>query len=144
MLLNQRGRCTTTSTCSHLYHHMLEHINGCTGTSYAVVGPCCNLIMGKVDKHMKFSINLSTQFFSFLFFLSSRWEKEREYESWVVCVRWTKRTICHEEKESTDTGIEFTFCIFRSSKLLVCWFHFHRLSPGVRPLFRVHPNMEGV
>ena len=66
-----------------------------------VARPCYNLTVGKVDEHMKLCLRFTnTKIYSLLHFLSRSQENEREYESWVNSVNWTKRKTSWRERES--------------------------------------------
>ena len=80
-----------------------------------------------------------TEDYSILQFLSCRRKKEREYESWVDRVSWT-RTTRHEEKERADT--DFGFSAGFSVGVRACFFT--GFASGVRPLFGPHTKMEAV
>ena len=64
-----------------VYHHVLECVNGCVATSFAVVRPWGNFAVGKVDENIKVCLSLqNTKVYSQQQFVSNRWKKEREYE----------------------------------------------------------------
>ena len=80
-----------------------ERVHACFTTSLVVVGPWCNLTVGKSDEHTKF-------------FLSSLTQKFIRYYNYKVVVERNKQCMktespalagqrkikCHEEKENRD------------------------------------------
>ena len=70
MVTNRQGNvthqmygCTTTSTHSHLYHQVLECVNGHITMSKVVDRPCCNFARGKVDIRTKLCLSSFAQKF---------------------------------------------------------------------------------
>ena len=124
---------------------MLDCVNGCIATFKVVVGPCYNLTMKKVDEHMKrCHSSLTQRFISHYTFLSSRREKEREYESWVDYVSSIKRNnVSWGERESRIRPRIFLLVFYCSFNVFVGWFRLHKFATDVRPFFGAHPQNGG-
>ena len=46
-----------------LYNHVLQSVNGCVTMTSVVVGPSCNLTVGKFDEYIKICLSLLKQKF---------------------------------------------------------------------------------
>ena len=75
-------------------------------------------------------------FFFYTFLVVVR--RRTAYENWVARVSWTKRTTCHEDKESVDTDFEFSFYF---SVVITCLFAGSVFASGMRPLFEAYRKM---
>ena len=115
-------RFTTMSMHIHLYLHLSFILS----SSQALWQPHCE----KGDLHTTLFTN--TKVYSLLQFLSSCQEKEREYESCVDCMSWTKRNMSWRKRKSRHRPWIF---------MLARWFCLHRFVSGVRPL--AHPQNRG-
>ena len=83
---------------------MLERVDACIASSSVVVATSINLAGGKVNEHTECC--LSSKFYSLQHFLSRRREKERFYEAESTALAGQRET-CHEEKERTETDLDF-------------------------------------
>ena len=115
---------------------MLERIYLCIAMSKVRVEPCCNLTMGKVDENTWLCLRSLKKSLFTATILSSQWEKEEEYESWVDPV-W--------EKERPFTDLEFSswfsiaFLTHLSASfvfigLRLVWDLFSELTPKTEPV----------
>ena len=133
---------------------MHEDVNGRITTSILVVGPCCDLTVGKVDEHRKLSLHSLTQWFIYYYNLQVVAGKKKESMKVESFALTGQRETCHEEKERADIDHESYFCIFLlfscdcslvlSSQVRIWWVASFRSSPKNRgPILCLSLHLSG-
>ena len=100
-----------------------------------MVGPSCNLVVGKSDEHTKLGLSSLTQkFMHYNTFKVVVGRKKQNMKTESPALAEQRETRCHDEKESRDGPWIFFLLFCCRSKVLVRWFRLHRFASGVRPL----------